>query len=126
MGLDMYLHRREIGSDGLPEPEICYWRKANQIRQWIVNHTGYNEKADVVIHVLTKEQIEALISDCQKVLENHSLAPQIMPTSSGFFFGNSDYDEYYFSVLERTVDELNSILLDTNFDTHEIVYYEWW
>lgn len=126
MGLDMYLHRRKIGSNELPEPEICYWRKANQIRKWIVTHTGYDEKADVAIHVLTKEQIEALLCDCQKVLENHSLASQIMPTSSGFFFGSCDYDEYYFDVLERTADELKSILLDTDFNTHEIVYYEWW
>ena len=50
MGLDMYLHRRKKGTDGLLEPEVAYWRKANQIRQWFVDRTGYDADADCEEH----------------------------------------------------------------------------
>ncbi len=34
----------------------------------------------------------------------------ILPTRSGFFFGSTDYDEYYYSDLEHTVKVLEKIL----------------
>ena len=54
MGLDMYLFKRKKNEpNGEPE-EVTYWRKANQIRNWIVNHTDYKESADCEEFKLTK------------------------------------------------------------------------
>ena len=61
MGLDMYLYCRNKGETELPDDEIYYWRKANQIRQWIVSHTGYSESSNITAHVLTKEHLENLL-----------------------------------------------------------------
>ncbi|MBR4319336.1 MAG: hypothetical protein IKP69_04715 [Oscillospiraceae bacterium] len=126
MGLDMYLYCRNKGETELPDDEIYYWRKANQIRQWIVSHTGYSESSNITTHVLTKEHLENLLSDCKKVLKNPELAPMILPTSEGFFFGGTRYDESYLLTVEETAGMLESLIPETNFVTEEIVYWEWW
>ena len=126
MGLDMYLYCRNKGETELPDDEIYYWRKANQIRQWIVSHTGYSESSNITAHVLTKEHLENLLSDCKKVLEKPELASMILPTSEGFFFGGTQYNESYLLTLEETAEMLESLIPETDFDTEEIVYWEWW
>ena len=40
---------------------------------------------------------------CQKVLDDPSLAKDLLPTASGFFFGNTDYDRYYLDDLRETI-----------------------
>jgi hypothetical protein len=128
MGLDMYLRRRTIGDfkEENGTDEVAYWRKANQIREWFVRNTGYDTNADCEEHLLTKEQLEQLMDDCNKVLNDHSLAKEIMPTSQGFFFGSAEYDEWYFEDLKDTLDQLTVIFETTDFETEEIYYYEWW
>ncbi|MEE5994005.1 MAG: hypothetical protein V3G42_12320 [Oscillospiraceae bacterium] len=126
MGLDMYLYRLNKGEKQMPDDEIFYWRKANQIRKWIVSHTGYNENSNVTPHVLTKEHLEQLLSDCKKVLKNPELAHMILPTSEGFFFGGTQYDEYYLSTLKETAEMLENLISETDFESEEIVYWEWW
>lgn len=48
-----------------------------------------------------------------------------MPTGFGFFFGNTEYDEYYFDSLRYTREQLQEIL-DTTSEEDEIYYTEWW
>lgn len=43
------------------------------------------------------DDIDDLISRCEQVLKDHGLATALLPTQSGFFFGSTDYDEWYFS-----------------------------
>ena len=55
----------------------------------------------------SKEAIAALV----KRTGTSSVDPsQILPTQGGFFFGSTDYDEYYYSDLEHTVQVLEKIL----------------
>jgi hypothetical protein len=35
---------------------------------------------------------------------------ELLPTASGFFFGNTDYDEYYWEVLKNTSERLKELL----------------
>ena len=126
MGLDMCLKKKSKATGEMMDEEVAYWRKANQIRQWFVKNTGYPENANCTLHTLTEEQLRHLLADCKKVLEDHSLAPQILPTSSGYFFGGTAYDEWYFDDLEETVSKLESVLKDTDFTKEEIAYFEWW
>lgn len=135
MGLDMYLfkhnkfknnndeHKAEIRN--LSE-EVCYWRKANQIRDWMVRHTDLDVNDNCEYVEVTADILEKLKEDCSAVLSDHSLADKIMPTSSGFFFGDTKYDNWYFEDLRFTVDKINSILSHTDFNTEMIEYTEWW
>ena len=129
MGLDMYLERAkkaERRKKNKDTQEVMYWRKANQIREWFVRNTGYGENDDCKYHRLTEKQLRKLYDDCKTVLTDHSKAEEIMPTSSGFFFGSTAYDEWYFNDIEETAEQLYHILNDTDFETEDIYYYEWW
>jgi len=44
------------------------------------------------------------------VLEDSKTARELLPTQEGFFFGGTDYDEYYWCDLECTKEQLEKIL----------------
>lgn len=120
MGLDMSIYgKTELGE----EVELVYWRKANQIRNWFVRNLDCidnNEKAP-----LTKSVLESLLSDIEKVLANPSLAESVLPTQSGFFFGSTDYAEWYLMQLEHSISPLREAII--SFDGYsEVYYYESW
>jgi hypothetical protein len=45
-----------------------------------------------------------------EVLEDHSKASELLPTAIGFFFGSTDYDEWYFKDLEYTKEVIGKIV----------------
>lgn len=49
---------------------------------------------------------------CKQVLEDRSLAEELLPTRVGFFFGSTEYDEDYFNDLAETVKQIEAISLD--------------
>ena len=61
-----------------------------------------------------------------EVLNNHSKAAELLPTSKGFFFGSQDYDEWYFRELEDTKNDIQKILNNFDFEKEKVVYYEWY
>ncbi|WP_349533742.1 hypothetical protein [Leuconostoc citreum] len=122
MGLDMYLkaENKQTGEGRI----VHSWRKANQIRQWFVSH--FDQDSDEQLRISLKEDaIDALIAEIELVLQNPELAPYLMPTSDGFFFGSTDYDEDYFEELRDTLQYLiNDFEYDP--DKEQIFYIEWW
>ena len=54
------------------------------------------------------------------------MANMLIPTKSGFFFGNTDYNESYFWDLENTVRQLEKVINETDWNNEDIFYYEWW
>ena len=126
MGLDMYLMKRNKKHKEC-EVEVCYWRKANQIRKWFVNHIDqFNQEDNCKEFILSKEILEKLVYDCKYVLKNHDKAEEVLPTSSGFFFGETKYDKWYFITLEDTVKNIQKVIETTDFESEEIYYYDWW
>lgn len=93
---------------------VAYWRKANEIHRWILEHTNQKEDDCRKIYV-SGEQILELIEDCKTVLADHSKAKKILPTQQGFFFGSDEYDEWYFSGLEKTIEMLKNTTKDDEF-----------
>ena len=96
-----------------PTAEVCvkvgYWRKANHIHNWFVENCqdGNDDCRDTYV---SREQLAELRDLCQKVLENRELAGELLPTASGFFFGTTDYDEWYWQDTVDTVALLNKAL----------------
>ncbi|MGR8808934.1 hypothetical protein [Leuconostoc citreum] len=122
MGLDMYL-KAENKQTG--ESRLLYsWRKANQIRQWFVSH--FDQDADAQVRIsLNEGTIKALIAEIKIVLQKPDVAPHLMPTSDGFFFGSTDYDDDYFEELKDTLQYLeNNFEYDP--DNEQLFYTEWW
>jgi len=91
-----------------------YWRKANAIHAYIVNTHAEND--DCIPIELDRASIKELRDRCTDVLSDRSLAEELLPTREGFFFGDLNYNEYYFEELERTEKELTELLLDKTWD----------
>ncbi len=66
-----------------------------------------------------------LRDDCKSVLSNHSLAEELLPCESGFFFGSTEYDKYYYNDLEYTVELIGNIL-DKYSSEHTFSYQSSW
>jgi hypothetical protein len=117
MGLDMMLVH-----DG---DEIGYWRKANQIHRWFVQNVQ-NGVDDCGKYKVTKEHLIQLHNTCNEVLNDHSLAEELLPAQSGFFFGNTDYDDWYYNDVENTKRIINYILEFQSYCLDDLYYCSSW
>ena len=95
--------------------EVGYWRKANHIHNWFMQNCAYKDEYGDPIDdcrpiEITVDKLEKLLDDCKKVLADHSLASSLLPTQSGFFFGSTAYDEYYFDEIERTIKIIEPVI----------------
>ena len=152
MGLDMYLSAKkelsnynfcsnaekakfkkvaEVFSDEMQLDEGCtlvvtlpigYWRKANHIHNWFVENIQDGEDNCQSSYV-SKEKLKELLEICQEVLANKDKAEELLPGSTGFFFGNDAYDEWYFTDIENTIDILEKAL---NLEDYSIYYQSSW
>jgi hypothetical protein len=59
------------------------------------------------------------------VLDNNALAEEYLPTHSGFFFGSTEYDEWYFNDLKLTVEIVDRVLSNVP-DDWEFYYGSSW
>ena len=75
--------------------------------------------------VVTKHDVETIISHCKEVLADHSLAEKLLPTQSGFFFGSTDYNEWYFKDVEYVLEQFTKYLEGWDDDTIGWVYFSW-
>lgn len=147
MGLDMFLNRKryshtnEKGNRVYSEEEVGYWRKANQIHNYIVEHFANGEDNCQLIGLDLKD-LENLLDVCEKVrksitlvdgklvqsytfnaqgekeyhyidgkvIKDTSICEELLPTCSGFFFGNTDYNEWYVQDIDYTIDLLKKLI----------------
>ena len=151
MGLDMYLEaRRNLWSfyeedqrkadlvasvfpelDGIGKidsvgVELMYWRKANAIHKWFVDNVqdGRDECQRTFVE---REKLQHLYNIIEQVLKDNTIetAKDLLPTESGFFFGGTDYDRYYWESLEETKQKLEKILA-MDLDKWDIYYQSSW
>lgn len=127
MGLDMGLYKKKKTQQGWHEEyeELCYWRKANQIREWFVEHLD-DTVGNCKYSIVTEDDLQHLLQDIDKVLSDPGLAPLIIPTSSGFCFGSVEYDDWYFNDLKETKKYITKILVETDWEEEDVAYWEWW
>ena len=134
--------------------EIGYWRKANAIHNWIVKNVqkGNDNFKD---YYVSEEDLKKLLDDCEKVkksligtpkkkvkiksgwasgndtfidvevFEKTELAEELLPLTSGFFFGSTDYDNYYLEDLDNTIEIITNALKEIE-NGGEIYYSSSW
>ena len=90
--------------------ELFYWRKSNAIHNWFVRNVQ-DGVDDCGRYCVTLDKLRELRDVCQAVLDDRARAAELLPTRQGFFFGGIEYDDYYFSVLEKTRLWLTGFLL---------------
>ena len=112
---------------------VVYWRKANAIHQWFVancqngndncgNYNVEDEQLTELVELCRKvlgasELVSDMVTNGQtmvegewqnnqepgKVIIDPTLAKELLPSGSGFFFGGTDYDQWYYEDLVHTV-----------------------
>ena len=129
MGLDMYLERVSR-NDSSNRAEVHYWRKANSIHNWILKETGtpsdFNAGDNGI--ELTKDMLIKFVEQAETVLRDKSdeTSARLIPSCSGFFFGNTAYDEWYYKDIESTAEKFKQLINTFDFETYELVYSCWW
>lgn len=150
MGLDMYLYRKtyvqnwdeknkcqvsitKAGDPSTVNPdkivyvieEVLYWRKANAIHNWFVTNVqnGTDDCGDYPVDV---KQLKELRDACQQAFDNSDKREELLPTKSGFFFGSTEYDQFYLGDLVHTVKELDKLLEQHNNFLNDYYYRSSW
>lgn len=143
MGLDMYLNAKrylwhtedeladtvakvfpELKGQRVKEVivEAMYWRKTNSIHKWFVDNVqdGVDDCGE---YYVSREQLEQLRDLVKEVLATRDASK--LPPASGFFFGSTDINEWYWQDLEQTVIGLDKVLNDFP-ERWELVYRSSW
>jgi hypothetical protein len=102
---------------------VAYWRKANAIHQWFVDNCqeGIDECQKAYV---SREQLVELLELCNQIISDPKKAPELLPTASGFFFGSTDYGNYYMHDVKQTADRLSKILTDPALESGVDFYYQ--
>lgn len=128
MGLDMYLtsrseNDRAKANDYSDWTELAYWRKFNALHSWFVRNVQ-NSVDDCGTYPVSRTQLVELIELLKEA--QHTQDTSLLPTQSGFFFGGTDYDEYYWRDVDRTIPKLTDILNTFDFENDELRYTSSW
>lgn len=129
-----------------------YWRKANAIHKWFVDNVQHGEDDCKMYEVSANKLVElrdackeviansklvdghVLSSykfvgdemvpqyDDGKVIEDASTANRLLPTQDGFFFGTTEYNEWYLADLEYTANAIQMMLEHTVGDGWEVTH----
>ena len=102
---------------------VAYWRKANQVHAWFVENCqdGKDECQETYIE---RHQLEELRDLCNKAVDEQDA--NLLPPRSGFFFGSTEVDEFYWSDIEHTRKVLNDILSDETLKDYDFYYRSSW
>lgn len=149
MGLDIYIHKtkrtewkrfqKELSDyENLPESEqnegnnpyknfdpeeIGYFRKVNFLMSFF-DYDGNCEYKEIA-----KCELEDLRDACKEISRmkpiNKERCAELLPTQSGFFFGNTDYDQWYFNDVREVFEWVDGVL-DHLADDEVVLMYCWW
>lgn len=138
-------HIKTVKRDGdsfIIYTEAGYWRKANQVHNWFVEKCQYGiddcQKTMITVNDLvslqniintfgrlpTDKQLNQ--NNWQPSAELVSTAQKLLPSQSGFFFGGTDYDSWYFSDIKETKKILKSVLKQSTINNWQISYQSSW
>lgn len=142
MGLDMYLRGKRYLFDkeveehsfddvlkftgGRKPKEITfmlgYWRKANAIHNWFVENVQ-DEEDDCEEYLVQFSELVKLRDDCKEALDNKN--PDILEPVSGFFFGSTATDDWYWEEIKKTYELMVELCQDPDIACGNIdVYYQ--
>lgn len=135
---------------------VGYWRKANAIHKWFVDNVQDGkddcdyyevgkEQLEELLEICKTIKNQSTLSDgwvkngeryangawCPiyeegQTIVNPEIAAELLPTQGGFFFGGTEYDQWYMRDIENTIEILTNVLETTDFNTDMIAYTSSW
>lgn len=106
--------------------KVGYWRKANAIHNWFVEQhaDGVDNCRQIYVSLDDLKELKGL---CLEVLADHKKAESLLPSTGGFFFGSTDYDEWYYKDLEETVRIIDkAVMMDIKYSGLDFYYRASW
>lgn len=109
--------------DDFKPEEIGYFRKVNFLMSFF-DYDGNCEYKEIA-----KCELEDLRDACAEISKmepiNKERCAELLPTQSGFFFGNTDYDQWYFNDVKEVFEWVDGVL-DHLADDEVVLMYCWW
>ena len=119
--------------------EVAYWRKFNALHNWFIQNCAdgtddcrevYVERSQIEELLEVLKQVKASLDASPKktvkvqtgwsskgdifadveVFENTTVAEELFPTQSGFFFGGTEYDNWYYQDIVETIKTFEDLL----------------
>lgn len=133
------LERKDLDED-MPSAtvsvKVAQWRKANQVHSWFVDNVQDGDD-NCREHCVSRDELDDLRELCRQVLDMRDrqeanpdealpTADDILPVREGFFFGNYEYDEYYYEQVQYTYDTLDRLLTNDKFKDFDFAYDSSW
>lgn len=94
------------------ELPVMYWRKANVIHAWFVREVqeGTDDCRTAYVDPDKLRELRDLCRELLKDVTNTAAVKEKLPPTSGFFFGPTDIDEWFWQDVENTADTLDAVL----------------
>ena len=65
-----------------------------------------------------------------EIMMNSHVASKLLPSKSGFFFGSTDYDQYYMQDIDNTIEILEAVLAESDpnkdYFSFDLTYHSSW
>ena len=123
--IEVFMNGKKIDTRKLDylEFEVIDWRKANHLHKWFVDNCqdGEDDCRRAFVHT---DELKKLVDLCNYILKDKDKAQELLPTQDGFFFGPTEYDQYYFESLRETIDSIGKSIKDHPDD--EYIYQSSW
>ena len=101
----------------------AYWRKVNAVHKWFVDNVQ-NGEDDCDEYYVSHDQLKELLTTARQCLFNKN--PNLLPPQEGFFFGNTDIDEWYWHGIKDTIKQLKKLVELPNFEKLSFYYQSSW
>jgi hypothetical protein len=87
----------------------AYFRKVNFLFKYFEDR---GKMVDQYYAFVEPEDVEDIIDKCEQVLKdkNQQNAHELLPTQDGFFFGSTDYDDWYFYDVKDCLKQMKQYL----------------
>jgi len=123
--VEVFMNGKKIDTKNLDylEFEVIDWRKVNHIHKWFVDNCQ-DGVDDCRVAFVPTDKLKELVDLCKYILKDKEKAEELLPTQAGFFFGPTEYDDYYFKALEETVYAIDKVLREYPYD--EYIYHSSW
>ena len=118
-------YKKQPNTDKYGISEIGYFRKVNFLMAF------FNYEGNCEFKEIAKSELEDLVERCNAILtttkkkDRQEKAEDLLPTQSGFFYGSTEYDKYYYDDVKEVRDWASGVLNDLK-DEEIVLMYCWW
>jgi hypothetical protein len=103
--------------------EVAYWRKFNALHSWFVD-TCQDGVDECQYSEVPEDKLTILLDILHYVKQTKN--PDALKPKSGFFFGSTEIDDWYWSNVDDAISQLEKIKSEIDFSKEILVYHSSW